>query len=260
MSQTTYAVTDFTDFAPAYDTRPAYADHVIEASLRITSAPGGRACDIGAGTALLTVPLLRYGLRVDAVEPTPAMRAIGERHTSRFANVSWADGQGERTGKPGGQYDLVTFGSSFDRTDQPAALTESARRLVPRGYFLCCWNHRDLDDPLQREIQELIAERVPGFRYGLRRVDPTDVIEASGLFDPVVHLAGSVVHEIDSTVWSDTWRSHATVGHQAGDGFEALVGEIGALVRARAGDTVRVPYTTRIWLARRREAGGEDAR
>jgi ubiquinone/menaquinone biosynthesis C-methylase UbiE len=242
---------DFTKYAATYEFRPDYAPQVLDAILRVTGVePGDRTCDIGAGSGHLSIPLLEHGLVVDAVEPNDAMRALGERRAAGLDGVSWSDGTGEHTGRPSGHYRLVTFGSSFDRTDQPAALREAARLLVPGGHFMCCWNHRDFTDPLQHDIEELIRDRIPGYTYGLRRTDPTEVVVASGLFTEVVHLSGTVVHEIDSTRWCDAWRSHLTLGDQAGDAFDGIVDAITALVRERAGDRVRVPYVTRAWVAR----------
>ncbi|HWM01027.1 MAG TPA: class I SAM-dependent methyltransferase [Actinophytocola sp.] len=251
---------DFTNYAATYEYRPDYAPQVLDAVRRVTGvAPGDLACDIGAGSGHLTLPLLEYGLEVDAVEPTPAMQEIGERRTAAFTGVSWSDGQGERTGRPSDKYRLVTFGSSFDRTDQPAALRETHRLLRPGGHFMCCWNHRDFTDPLQREIEEMITSRIDGYTYGLRRTDPTDVIVASGLFEDVVHLSGTVVHEVDSDQWCAAWRSHMTLGDQAGDAFDGIIEDITTLVRSRSGDTIKVPYVTRAWVARVAE-GSADGR
>ncbi|MDQ7805247.1 class I SAM-dependent methyltransferase [Amycolatopsis sp. A133] len=258
MTQVEYGYADYTEYAATYEQRPDYAPRAIEAALRTTGVvPGDPACDIGSGSAHLALPLLEYGLRVDAVEPTAAMREIGQRRTAGFGTVAWFDGLGERTGRPGDAYELVTFGSSFDRTDQPAALRETARLLRPGGHFLCCWNHRDFDDPLQGAIEDLIASRIPGFRHGLRRVDPTKVIVASGLFTEPVHIASTVVHEVDSAAWSAAWRSHKTLGDQAGEHFEEILDGIAALVGEHAGDRVRVPYTTRMWVAKLREGTGD---
>jgi ubiquinone/menaquinone biosynthesis C-methylase UbiE len=248
---------DFTSYAPTYEHRADYAPQVIDAVLRVVAARAGDpVCDIGAGSGHLTIPLLEHGLRVDAVEPNAAMREVGERRTARFDAVSWFDGQGERSGRPADEYTVVTFGSSFDRTDQPLALREAARILRPGGYFVCGWNHRVLDDPLQREVEALIHDRIPGYQYGLRRTDPTGVIRDSGLFEDVVHLSGQVVHEIDTDSWCAAWRSHMTLGSQAGDRFDEIVTEIERLVTARAGARVRVPYVTPIWLARLGEGAG----
>lgn len=246
---------DYSKYAATYEHRADYAPQVLAAVLRVTGAtPGDLTCDIGAGPGHMTIPLLEHGLEVHAVEPTPAMREVGVRRTARFTGVSWFDGVGERSGRPSSAYRLVTFGSSFDRTDQPAALRETARLLRPGGHFGCLWNHRDLTDPLQQDIEGLIHDRIPEYSYGLRRTDPSGVIAASGLFEDVVHLSGTVIHDVAATHWCDAWRAHVTLGEQAGDRIDEIVGEITELVRARCGDRVRVPYVTRAWVAR--VAGG----
>ncbi|MFD4668213.1 class I SAM-dependent methyltransferase [Lentzea sp. NPDC058450] len=242
---------DYSPFAATYQHRAEYVPAVVDALVRVAEVrPGDPVCDVGAGSGHLTEPLLRRGFSVDAVEPTPAMRALGETRTHGHQHVRWYDGTGESSGRASGAYALVTFGSSFNVTDRPQALAETARILRGGGYFACLWNHRVLDDPLQARIEELIRDRVPGYRHGTRRADQTEVIAASGLFETAVALSGTEVFRLPSEPWCDAWASHSTLGHQAGDGFAALLDEIRAFVRAEAGDWIDVPYTTRAWVAR----------
>ncbi len=243
---------DYTHLAEAYLKRPGYAPAVIDTILaRAGAERGARACDIGAGTAHLTLPLLQRGLVVDAVEPNDAMRALGCRRTIGVGAVSWHDGTGESTGMASASYALVTFGSSFNVCDRSAALVETARLLGRGGWFACLWNHRDLADPLQAEIEALIRARVPGYALGARREDQTAVIAASGLFGPAEVVAGTIVHSLSAAEWSEAWRSHATLARQAGDQHPAIVAAIEKLLAERGGEHVDVSYTTRAWIARK---------
>ena len=114
---------DYTDLATAYVKRPDYSDQAIDAMVRLAGlTTGGTACDVGAGVAHLTLKLAERRFTVSAVEPNDAMRGIGIQRTRELANVSWFEGTGERTGRPAGAFDLVTFGSSFNVVDRPAAL------------------------------------------------------------------------------------------------------------------------------------------
>lgn len=245
---------DYSSYAGAYKERAEYVPAVIRALLRAAGAGAGDAvCDIGAGSGHLTEPLAAAGLRVDAVEPTAAMRALGERRTAAFADVAWHEGTGEASGRRSGAYRLVTFGSSFDRTDRPAALVECARILAPGGFFACMWNHRDLTDPLQARVEEIIHERVPGYGYGVRRTDQSPVIEASGLFESPLQLSARRVYRLRSQEWVKVWASHYTLGEQAGERFGEVIDAIGALVAREAGEWIDVPYVTRAWLAQRRD-------
>jgi SAM-dependent methyltransferase len=242
---------DYTSLAQSYSGRPPYAETVIDDLTSLAGvAPGDRVCDVGAGTGHLSVHLVGHGLAVDAVEPNAAMRAIGRERLGE-APVDWFEARAEDTGRPGGAYPLVTFGSSFNVVERDAALAEAARILGRPGWIALLWNHRDLDaDPLQTEIEAVIASRVPGYDYGYRRSDPSGDLEASGRFHAPRRLEGTVRHEVDADEWVEAWRSHATLARQAGDRFERIVDEIGALVaQAQEGSRLTVPYTTRCWAA-----------
>lgn len=209
-----------------------------------------KVCDIGAGAAHLTKVLASYGYMVDAVEPNDAMRENGIKMTSEWKNVCWHEGVGEATGMPDQTYDLVTFGSSFNVCDRQKALLECKRILKPRGGFACMWNHRDLNDPLQKEIEEIFMENIPGYSYGTRREDQTEVINASGLFDSVNYIEGSIVHSVLASDFIEAWKSHGTVQRQAKDRFDLIIEKIKGLVESKNKEYLEVPYTTRIWMAR----------
>ncbi|HBB25805.1 MAG TPA: methyltransferase, partial [Bacteroidetes bacterium] len=218
---------DYTTLADAYLKRPDYAEAAIGAMIAIAGV-GGTApvCDVGAGVAHLTLMLAERGFTVAAVEPNDAMRNNGILRTQRFNNVQWYEGTGEETGQDSLAFDLVTFGSSFNVCDRSKALIETARILKERGWFACMWNHRDLSDPIQSEIERIIKSHVSSYGYGTRREDQTAVINASGLFGPVVHLDSQVMHvqSIDECV--EAWRSHATLERQAGDSFAVVIASI----------------------------------
>jgi SAM-dependent methyltransferase len=242
---------DYSSLAESYHGRPPYADAVIDDLMSIAGvAPGDRVCDVGAGTGHLSVHLVAHGLEVDAVEPNDAMRGVG-RERLADAPVEWFEARGEETGRPDRAYPLVTFGSSFNVVDHARALAEVARILDRPGWVAMMWNHRELDtDPLQTEIEAVIASRIPGYDYGTRRSDPSDDIAASGRFHAPRYLEGSVSHEVDADEWFEAWNSHATLARQAGDQMEQIVDEIAARVaRAQDGGRLTVPYTTRCWVA-----------
>jgi ubiquinone/menaquinone biosynthesis C-methylase UbiE len=243
---------DYTQLADAYLKRPDYADAAINAMLAIANVKSGHVCDVGAGVAHLTLKLAARKFDVAAVEPNDAMRANGIKRTAEFSSVSWFEGTGEQTGQPSQVFDLVTFGSSFNVTDRPRALAECKRILKPHGWFACMWNHRDLNDPIQSGIEDIIRVTIPSYGYGTRREDQKLVINESKLFGPVVHLDAGVIHSQSIEECVEAWRSHATLERQAGGSFAAIVANIESYLRGLGAPTVQIPYTTNIWIAQLR--------
>lgn len=246
---------DYTGLAEAYTNRPDYAGAAIEAIVAVVDpGSGAKVLDLGAGAGHLTIRLAEQGYTVIALEPNSDMRQQGMARTRCFKGVRWIDGVMEDTGLHGNRFALTTYGSSFGVADRAATLRESARLLTEDGWFACMFNHRDLDDPLQRQIEALISDRVPGYFYGSRREDQAPVIAASGLFTSIRRIECPVVHRISASAWMAAWRSHATLQRQAGARFHDIVDRIGEIVAAGGLDTLTIPYVTRVWLARRRPA------
>jgi len=245
---------DYSDLAQAYLKRPDYADEALDRMLaRAALPPGARICDVGAGVAHLTLALLARGFAVTAVEPNDEMRKRGIARTQGLADCTWFEGTGEATGQPSHAFEMVTFGSSFNVTDREATLREVARIAKSRGWFACMWNHRNLDDPLQAQVEAIITRAIPSYAYGTRREDQTPVIVSSGLFEAPIVVDGTILHSVPAMDWVEAWRSHATLARQAEAKRDAIVDEIAALLAARKLRTLEVPYVTRIWLARLRD-------
>jgi ubiquinone/menaquinone biosynthesis C-methylase UbiE len=106
----------------------------------------------------------------------PAAPIAAPAASAEGMSVTWTKGVGEKTGLPESSVHAAFFGSSFNVVDQKATLSEVARILVSCGYFACMWNHRDLNDHLQNEIEEIIRQMIPAYNYGSRREDPTAII------------------------------------------------------------------------------------
>jgi len=243
---------DYTELATAYLKRPDYSDRALDEMLEYTGVyrQHSRICDIGAGTAHLTLQLAKRGLTdIVAVEPNDAMRKLGEERTVHYPGIRWVDGTGEDTGLDSGQFNLVTFGSSFNVTDRQEALLETGRILKPGGWFACMWNHRHLDDPVQDLIERIIRKNIPGYTYGDRREDQAPVIEQSGLFDGIKKIEGSVYHSLIIEDCVEAWQSHATLQRQAGQNFDRIISEIKKMLVRNGEDPILIPYTTTLWIA-----------
>jgi SAM-dependent methyltransferase len=241
---------DYSALAQNYERRAPYAPNLIQLLLARTNLSAeSSVLDIGAGTGRLSVMLAAEGLSVIAVEPNAAMRTIGMQKTLG-QNIVWRDACGEDTGVPAMSVDLISYGSSLNVLDRDRALPEAARALRNGGWMACLWNHRDLDDPLQREIEQGIVRLLPNYQYGTRRDDPSFLIQANGHFADVGFFQCRFVHRSRRADFVDGFRAHATLRRQAGDRFDDVLAAIQASVPGDA--WIDVPFFTRVWYAQRR--------
>jgi ubiquinone/menaquinone biosynthesis C-methylase UbiE len=239
---------DYTKHAASYDKRADYSSSAVQKVLGAMGAePWKVIADVGAGTGKLSCLLGKLGHVVRAVEPNDAMRSFGIKNSEGMP-IFWTKGTGEQTGLPDSCATAVFFGSSFNVVDQPAALKETVRVLIPGGWFSCMWNHRSLEDPIQSEIEALIKKEVPDYNYGTRRQDPTGAIKQSGLFKEVSFAEDTFQVQMPVKDFVAGWESHATLERQAGPKFRAIISQIEKLLQRH--DAIQVPYTTRIWYAR----------
>ena len=161
------AAAGFSSAADVYErARPSYPQDAIDwLAAKTDLGPGRTIVDLGAGTGKLTRLLQPTGARVVAVEPIPEMRA-------HIDAAEVLDGTAEAIPLGDGSADVVAVAQAFHWFDQDQALPEIHRVLRERGSLVLVWNLRDLDDPLQRGVEDLLApirKDVPGQALGAWR-------------------------------------------------------------------------------------------
>jgi SAM-dependent methyltransferase len=159
--------------------RPSYPQEAIDWLLaRCEVGPASTVVDLGAGTGKLTRLLVPSGARVVAVEPIAEMRA-------HIEGAEVVDGTAEELPLPDASADIVAVAQAFHWFDHDRALPEIHRVLREDGRLVLVWNMRDLDDPLQRSVEELlqpIRREVPAQAVGAWR----EPLQRSALFGPAV--------------------------------------------------------------------------
>ena len=246
-------VNPFVGEGGAYDSvRPAYPDEAVAALVdaargaRGSAASGQdgplRAADIGAGTGKMSELLARGGLLVDAVEPSEAMRA----QASSIEGVTWHDGVAEQTGLPNDMYDIVVFAQSWHWVDSERAGLEVERILAPGGALGIVWNQMDVSIPWVHRLTRIM-------RSGdVHRPDkpPTP----GGGFAPMAltQIAWEDRMTPEEILTLGTTRSSYIRSSEAGRARmqENLRWYLYEHLGYAPGETVTIPYTTLVWLAR----------
>lgn len=240
---------DYTHHADSYEQRADYASNTVSELQTLTALiRDSRVADIGAGTGKLTRLLSENFSHIDAVEPNIAMRRHGIKNT-HHSHVQWIEGTAESTTLTPNQYDLVTFGSSFNVVNHTLALTESLRLLKSNGFLSLIWNHRDLDDPLQNNIENIIQNHIPNYDYGTRREDPTPLVLSSEQFRLLKHNKIPTTHQCHATTFLSAWHAHATLKRQAGATFDSILSGISKLIGTNT--ILKIPYHTQMWTYQR---------
>ncbi len=241
---------NYTELADAYIKRPDYAESAINKMFQLMSLKqDALICDIGAGVGHLTIEIAKRGYNVKAVEPNDAMRKNGINRTKQFKNATWDIGTGEQTNQKDKLFDAVTFGSSFNVCDQNKALAESKRITKDNAWFACMWNHRDVNDKIQKDIENIIKSNIDGYSYGNRRQDQTEFLNNSKMFRSVNFVEGKVVHKQSAQDCVEAWRSHGNLHRQAGNKFTKIISEIENYLKSNNLSEIEIPYDTRMWVA-----------
>jgi len=174
--------------------RPGYPDEAISFLVsRLDLRPGRVVVDLAAGTGKLTRLLVPSGARVIAVEPLEEMRELLAR---LVPGIEVLAGTAEELPLEDAVADAVTVAQAFHWFDAELALPELGRLLRPGGAAALVWNVRDLSDPLQSRLQELLAPHRGGTP---NEHEPTwrAAAEASPLFGEVEE-------------WSWSWEPSST--------------------------------------------------
>jgi SAM-dependent methyltransferase len=243
MSIDPVAAAGFASAAEVYErARPSYpADAVAWLVERTGLGPGKTVLDVGAGTGKLTRLLVSSGARVVAVEPIPEMRAL-------IDGAEAVDGTAEELPFADGEADVIAVAQAFHWFDHARALPELHRVLRPGGRLALAWNMRDLDDPLQRRVEDLLAplrREVPLHQVGSWR----EPLDRSPLFGPAETGAFRFEQSFTTDDLCDRVASTSFVAAMPPVERDALLAEVRALTYGIA-EPFAFPYRTEVHLYR----------
>jgi SAM-dependent methyltransferase len=203
-----------------------------------------RVLDVGAGTGLLTEPLLAAGHEVVAVDPSAAMLA---QLTPRLPSVTTAVGTAEELPLPDADVDVVVAGQAAHWFDPRATARELRRVLRPGGTIGFVWNLRDERVPWIAALTELLGAEARDHQ------DDRGVVAAFA-----AELAAEVTPYVSGTAQHLT--PEGVVGRVATSSYasllapadrEAYLGRIRHLLAThpdtRGQERLELSYVTRAW-------------
>ncbi len=168
----------FDTVAAAYEKiRPGYPEELYQALLAYDPVgPGSCAVEVGIGGGQATLPILKTGCAVTAVEYGGHLAQACRQKFAAWPDFSVITGKFEETGLPDDAYDLVYSASAFHWIPEEAGYTKVYRILRSGGAFARFANHpyRGKDQPdLFEAIDGVYAE----YYYPYYRKQPVKIHE-----------------------------------------------------------------------------------
>ncbi|HKH39572.1 MAG TPA: class I SAM-dependent methyltransferase [Rubrobacter sp.] len=142
--------------AAAYERgRPDYpADAVNTIVQALGIGAESTVVDLAAGTGKFTRLLVPTGAHIIAVEPVRGMRTT---LSELVPGIEIWEGTAESIPLPDASVDAVTVAQAFHWFQPEEATAEIHRVLRPGGGLALIWNRRDLKQPLQQAIHDIIT-------------------------------------------------------------------------------------------------------
>ena len=180
-----------------------------------------------------------------AVEPLSEMR--GQLEAAPDAEV--LAGSAEELPLTDASADAVVAASAFHWFDPDRGLPEIHRVLRPGGALATLGNGRDLSDPLQQQIQAIVA---PTFRPPARCSAGSRVVDASPLFGPPEEFSTTPSSGSTPTGSRSGWaRSRTSRGSPSDEQAEVLGANPGARRRAQPESPFQFRYRRSTYLSGR---------
>jgi SAM-dependent methyltransferase len=190
--------------------------------------PADRAIDLGAGAGHASLALAPHVARVDAVDPTPEMLAVGARLAAErgITNVVPTEAAAEALPFPDASFDLAMSRFSIHHWPDPGgALREIARVLRPGGRLVLVDLVAPEDARLDAFLNAVELLRDPTHARVLRPSDWRAAIAGAG-------LAGDIVREWRFRHDTEDWLARTAPAPWRADAVRRLLREAPPLVSA----------------------------
>jgi SAM-dependent methyltransferase len=163
--------------------------------------------------------------------------------------VTWRDGTAEATGLPDACVDVVVCAQAFHWFRPDEALPEIHRVLRRGGSLALIWNTRDLDDPVQARLDEVLRRNQSD---ALQRLfdDDDHVVRDSPLFGDVEYRAWPNEQRVTLPELLDVIASRSYVAALDAGARAAVLDDVRAAV-AGLSEAIVLRYVADVFVADR---------
>jgi SAM-dependent methyltransferase len=242
------AAAGFGSSADVYErARPSYPEEAVRwIAERAALGYDSVVADVGAGTGKLTRLLISTHATVIAVEPIEAMREV---LLEQVPGCVVLEGVAEDLPLEDASLDAITVAQAFHWFDHAKAIPELHRVLRPGGHLVLIWNSRDMTDPLQRALEDLLAPLRESAPYQLGGAWRTP-LEESRLFGPPQEAQFRIEQQLTVEGVCERVASTSFIAAMQSAQREAVLDEVRTRTAGRD-EPFSFPYVTEVYVARR---------
>ncbi len=238
--------------------RPRYPAAVFDRFLQVSGlGAGDPVLEVGMGTGIATEELIRRGLRVTGLDPSPEMMALAQESlgpTGRLRAVtsSFEDWLPDRV-----RFGAVISAQAWHWVDPEVRYRKSAAVLAPGGWLALIWNRSLGGDPEVGArvdgVYSRLAPELAGLPPGELDLDRSGEIVASGLFRAprLERFAFELCY--DARAYAQLMATQSDHRRLPPSRRRQLLAAIEEVINS-SGGSYRVDWESRLYLAQRLES------
>ncbi len=237
--------------------RPGYPDAVIDDVWRLGAVPrAARVLEIGCGTGQATLPLLRRGASVLAVEIGPALAELAREVTAGYGDrVDVVTADFDDWNAAADPFELVVVATAFHWLDPATRCQRIGARLQAGGTLAVLCNEHvsdDAGDEFFVRSQTAYREAFGGTHRGFPAITALQPMALDeDVFQRVAHRTYPWTQSFDSESYLDTLSTYSDHRDLPEAQRKRLFDRLAAIIEAMGG-TIDKRWATSLTLARRR--------